>query len=344
FEKDDADRAALEAELHAADIDWLPLSYHLRPPVLSTLIDVAAGVRALRHATRAKPAAIVHVRSYVPALIALLARRWTGGKLIFDIRGFWADERIEGGIWPSGGWLYKLAKRCERWFFRETDAVVTLTHASVPKVREWLGGRPVPVVVIPTCADIALFTRTERRPGGPGATWVGSIGTWYRFDLAAPLARALKMPLNVVTRQSELARKILHGAEVPVKTLPLHEVPAELFSGDVGLCLYVASFSRVATAPTRLGEYLAAGMPVVVTPGVGDLERIVEEHEVGAVLRGESEEELARVASVVSALASDPAVQERCRSVARELFDVDEGAKRYSELYRKLLGSGPGSG
>lgn len=339
FEKDDADRAALARELADGRIGWIPLSYHQRPPVLSTFTDVLAGVRALRRAAEAEPAAIVHVRSYVPALIALLARRSTGGMLVFDIRGFWADERVEGGLWPAGGWLYRLAKRCERWFFAETDSVVTLTHASVGQVKQWLRGRDVPVVVIPTCADIDLFTRTESRPGGPGATWVGSIGTWYRFDLAAPLAAALEMPLNVVTRQTELARDILGDADVGVKTLPLQQVPGELFSGDIGLCLYVASFSRVATAPTRLGEYLAAGMPVIVTPGVGDLERIVEEHRVGVVLNDDSPEELRRVAAAARALAADPEARDRCRSVARQLFDVDAGAARYGQLYQELLGN-----
>ena len=61
---------------------------------------------------------------------ASLARRRTRGQLLFDIRGFWADERVEGGLWPAGGRLYRLARRCERRFYGEADGIVTLTEAS----------------------------------------------------------------------------------------------------------------------------------------------------------------------------------------------------------------------
>ncbi len=54
-------------------------------------------------------------------------------------------------------------------------------------------------------------------------------------------------------------------------------MPSELHEGDVGLCLVKSSFSKVASAPTRFAEYLAAGCPVAVTPGVGDLEELVED-------------------------------------------------------------------
>jgi glycosyltransferase involved in cell wall biosynthesis len=337
FEKEGTDLGALRAELEERSIRWLPQRYHRRPPVLSTLVDVLAGARALRRAAAAGPAAIVHVRSYVPALIALLARRWTGGRLLFDIRGFWADERVEGGIWPAGGVLYRVAKRCERWFFAEADAVVTLTDASIPQIRTWLGVRDVPVVVIPTCVDIERFTGRPPRPGGPHTVWSGSLGTWYRFDLTAPVARAIGWPLTVVTRQLELAREQLDGFAATVVSRPPQEVPGELYAGDVGLCLVASSFSKTASAPTRLGEYLAAGMPVVVTPRVGDLEALVESEGVGVVLRAEDESAIADAGARIRALAGDPDVRERCRRVASERFDVAGGTARYADLYRRLI-------
>src|SRR3954452_55576 len=134
--------------LQDAGIRWRTQSYHRKPPVLSTIWDVLAGVRALRSELRRRPADIVHVRSYVPALIAVLSGRRRSWSLLFDIRGFWVDERVDGRMWRRGGLLHRIGKRCERWFFREADAVVTLTHASVPQIRRWIGDRDdVPVRV-----------------------------------------------------------------------------------------------------------------------------------------------------------------------------------------------------
>lgn len=341
FEKSRRPRPEPTAQPLDTRITWAPLRYHRRPPVLSTALDVLAGRRALVRAARGGAPAVVHVRSYVPALMAVLARRATGGRLLFDIRGFWADERVEGGLWPAGGLLYRIAKRCERRFFAEADAIVTLTHASVPQVRAWSAGSPASIEVIPTCVDLRRFRPRPPRPDGPRAVWNGSIGTWYRFDLAPRVARALSLPLEVITRQTLLAGQTLDGYPACVRSVPPDEVPHQLFSGDIGLCLIASSFSKVASAPTRFAEYLAAGMPVLVTPGVGDLESLVERNGVGVVLRGEDDCSIHEAATRMRALAGDPKVQERCRALAQDRFDVDVGAERYAEIYRSLVGGGP---
>jgi glycosyltransferase involved in cell wall biosynthesis len=340
FEKSSA--PALEAEVAAAGVDWIPLRYHRRPPVLSTALDVMAGRRALRRVTRTKGVpAIIHVRSDVPALIALRWAKRGGAKLLFDIRGFWADERVEGGLWRPGGLLYRLAKRFERRFYDRADVVVTLTNASVPQIRAWIAPREVPVEVIPTCVDLGRFNRRPSRPAGRHIVWAGSVGTWYRFDLAARLAAALDFPLEVITRQVQLARQVLAGYPAAIMSLAPDEVPSNLFAGDIGLCLIASSFSKQASAPTRFAEYLAAGMPVVVTPAVGDLEAIVEARRIGVVLRGEDDAAMAEAAAQMALLVQDKELSRRCRTTAEELFDVDVGSQRYAQLFRLLIGTPP---
>lgn len=342
FEKSLHDNARIRAELTGLGIRWRPLRYHRRPPVVSTVLDVLAGVRALVGVARGGRPAIVHVRSYVSALIALLAHRATGAKLLFDIRGFWADERIEGGIWPEDGILYRIAKRCERWFFSRADAIVTLTRASIPQIRQWVGPRDVEIDVIPTCVDLDRFSGRPARDDGPHAVWSGSIGTWYRFDLTAAVARALSMPLTVLTRQTELAASVLDGYPGVVRSMAPEEVPSQLFAGDVGLCLIRSSFSKLASAPTRFAEYLATGMPVVVTTGVGDLEAIVTDDRVGVVLRSEDEQSIRQAADEVRSMAADPEVRERCRRCAQARFDADAGAAAYAAIYRRLTSPATG--
>ena len=66
------------------------------------------------------------------------------------------------------------------------DHIVTLTQSSVDLLRDDPRfGHPVaPITVIPTCADLELFTPgargDERDPFVVG--YVGQIGPWYRFD------------------------------------------------------------------------------------------------------------------------------------------------------------------
>jgi len=335
FEKPGDELEPLADRLSRAGITWLPHSYHRAPPVASTWWDVRAGARAIRQAARSEPIEIVHARSYVPALMALRSGTLGGAKFLFDIRGFWADERVEGEIWRRGP-LYSLAKRYEARFFRQADAVVTLTEASTPWIRARVRRDAVPVEVIPTCVDLDRYQGAEPRADGPRAVWCGSIGTWYRFDLAVRLVRALGLPFTVLTRQASQARSLLGDQAAEVLSLSPEAVPSELHQHDIGLCLIRSSFSKTASAPTRFAEHLASGMPVVVTPGVGDLEAIVEEERVGVVLRGEDDRSLADAAESLRALTGDRAVAERCRRVAEARFSLTGGVEGYADLYRRL--------
>jgi glycosyltransferase involved in cell wall biosynthesis len=232
--------------------------------------------------------------------------------------------------------IYRVAKRCERWFFREADAVVTLTASSVPQIRRWLQGRDVSVTVIPTCVELERFSSVSPRPNRPGAVWCGSLGTFYRFDLAIRFAAALDLPLTVLTRQTELARTQLDGRTADVREVPPDQVPSELHPGDIGLCFIADGFANLARAPTRFAEYLAAGLVVAVTPGVGDFDEILREHRVGVRIDDLSERGMARTAQQALELARDPTLPERGRELARRLYAVDAGARAYLDLYRQL--------
>jgi glycosyltransferase involved in cell wall biosynthesis len=326
FEKSTGEMDPLRRGLAATGIDWRPLRYHRNPAVISTALDVLRGRRELR---RIDAPDLVHVRSDVPALIALRS----AAPMLFDIRGFWADERVDGGLWKRDGLLHRIARYYEARFYARAAAVVTLTEASVGEIRR---RTTCPVDVIPTCVDHHAFARNSPRPGGPHAIWSGSVGTWYRFDLAPRLAAALDMPLTVLTRQVDEAQTALAGSAGEVRSVEPVNMPHELCVGDVGLCLIVSTSSKRASAPTRFAEFLAAGMPVIVTPGVGDLEALVTAHRVGVVLRGEDQTHLQRAADQVRALAADPGTPARCRQLASSRFDLDWGARRYAALYRDL--------
>jgi len=369
FEKDLASRPQTATLLADAGIRWRALPYHKRPPVLSTALDIVAGARAVREECRGAQPDVIHVRSVVPGVIALISRRSAHGsrrsghgsrrsghgsrrsghgsrrsghgrsKLLYDARGFWADERVLAGQWRKHGILHRVAKRCELRCFRAADAVVTLASASVPQIRSWLGTRPVPVLVIPTCAELERFGGGAPRPDGPRAVWCGSVGTFYRFDLAVRLADALGFPLTVLTRQTDSARAQLGGREADVREVAPAAVAAELRPGDVGMCFYADGFANLARAPTRFAEYAAAGMVVAATRGVGDLTEIVTTNRVGVIIEDDSEQGLADAAAQIRALAADPAAHARARRLAAERYSADDGAEAYLELYRRLQGS-----
>ena len=356
----DAERvAAMSNRLAARQIDWVPMRYHKRPPVVSTAIDTIAGIVRARRIARARGIQILHARSYVPALIALAVRGVSHAAFLFDTRGFWVDEKVEAGHWKRGGMLYRIGKWWERRFFAAADGVVSLTAAGVRAIPE-LGvtmSPDVPIEVIPTCADLQRFSpglkdaELAARLGVAGAPVIGCVGTmgnWYMrqemIDCLAVFAKSWsELRILIVTRddrdalRADLEKVGIPGDRVAIASASFEEMPRYIRLFDAGLLFIKPSLSKRASAPTKLAEFLGCGVPVVINDGVGDSGTIVRDGRVGVVLSsldaGTFDAALARVRAVIS----DPGMRERCRRVARDCFDLDAGVEQYRRMYWRLI-------
>ncbi len=354
--------ARMEERLRAAGVGWTRLRYHKRPPVLSTLLDALVGVAVGLYVCVTRRVRIVHARSYVPALIAVALKRAAGPRFLFDMRGFWADEKVDGGHWSRIGGIYAITKRCERMFFREADGIVSLTAAGVKAFPE-LGYGPrqgVPVEVIPTCTDLNRFTPGPKDPGLAarlgleGRLVVGCTGTLSNWYLREPtlaylgfLARRLEgVKILFVTREDHDAlRRDAKLAGIPADRLVLERaefsaMPDYVRLMDLGVFFIRVCFSKKGSCATKLGEFLGCGVPVLINDGVGDSGWIVRDHGVGVVLPDTRPEDFAASLPEVERLVADPGVAARCRETARRYFDVEAGTRRYAELYRRLTREG----
>lgn len=341
----------LHRRLDAAGIGWTPMRYHKRPSVAATLYDILRGQAMALLLSRRLRSDIVHARSYVPALMALPVKRLTDAKFLFDIRGFWADERVDGGIWPARSLIYRIVKRLEQTFFRAADHVVTLTEASVPIIKGfpfWTGPVP-PITVITTCADLDRFTPPPTPPAPAPFVfgYVGSFGTWYLINETMALFRALldKRPdsrmLIVNRHEHDAVRAAALKAGIPIDrieicSVPHHEVVSYIRQMHAAGALIRPCFSKISSAPTKLAEYLGCGVPCVGNAGVGDVGSILENDGTGVVLRSFDQASLAAAANSILLLAADPAVRQRCRDTALLRFSLAHGVAAYNSIYNRL--------
>lgn len=73
-----------------------------------------------------------------------------------------------------------------------------------------------------------------------------------------------------------LWKRGLSSQKVRVKKVDYDNVPFELCRSKVGIAFYNTDYSVAGCAPTKVGEYLACGLPVVVNAGIGDLDGIIK--------------------------------------------------------------------
>jgi len=155
-------KATIESICAAANITWHHISYTKSPPVVSTVKDVKTLTKKAIALQKKHNYDIVHCRSYIASLAGIELKRKFGVKYVFDMRGFWADERIDGNLWNPKNPLYKQVynyfKKKEKSFLTEADAVVSLTEAAKDEMLTWgLGLARYDISVIPCCADFEHF-------------------------------------------------------------------------------------------------------------------------------------------------------------------------------------------
>lgn len=341
--------ARVQARMDAAGIHWHPRRYHKRPTAIATSWDIGVGIASglwlvLRHRLRT-----VHARSYVAAVMALALKRLTGARFIFDMRGFWADERVDGGLWPREGRMYRVAKWFERRFLLRADHVVSLTHAAVHEIErfDYLQGKLPPITVIPTCADLTRFMPASTPSTGFVLGYVGSAGTWYLFDAAvACFAQLLKQQsdarwLIINRNEHDYIRERLAAGGVSMQSVELRaadhsEMPTQMARMHAGVFFIKPVFSKQASAPTKLAEFLGCGIPCLGNAGVGDMAGILEGEHVGVALDDFASKTLQHGLERLIALTREPDIQARCVAAAHKHFSLGEGVRRYTAVYEQL--------
>ena len=349
--KNKVGRNEIHRALKTRNISWLPLRYHKSPTVVATAFDIIVGIIVGLFIAITRQVNIIHTRSYVPTLMGLTIKQLTGAKLLFDMRGFWADERVDGGLWLKESRIYRITKFFEKKFFISADYLVTLTKASLLPI-EALNRRrliPLPISIIPTCADLERFRPSWVIKNQKSFTlgYIGSVGTWYLLDemlevFQAVMGRYEYAKLLFINRlehslvREAIARFDIDPARIELVAVDHAAIPGFITQMDAGLMLIKPCFSKLASAPTKLAEYLGCGVPCVGNVGVGDVEEILEKNRVGVVLRQFNKSEIDAAVDRLEILVKDSKTSHRCRMVAKSLFSLENGIRKYDNIYSLL--------
>ncbi len=344
-------------------IDWRPRRFPTLGSKVTAVADTAMlaydALAALwRH--RNARGRVLHARSYLPGLAALLASKLAGVPFVFDMRGLWPEELITAKRVTRGSWLHRLFLWLEQALLGNAAAAVVLTHAAKSYLdQRWPAQmRALLVEVIPTCVDLDQFAFPAIRGGqlrasaGRGTVHgvIGSILTgWFRTGLLARwmLAAAVRdggAEFQVITKDdAQTVHAVIDphgrlGQRLAVRALRPDQMPEAICGHDLSVFFYEGGMlSELGRSPTRMAEVLASGLPVVTTDGVGDVAAIILRHRVGVVLEDDSDAALQRGLDALDALLADPDLPRRCRAAAETEFSLGSGTAAYLDLYRQVI-------
>lgn len=355
-------RAHISEICRANDISWHPQDYQLEGGLKKTLKQVRRLNKVADFLQERHHFDAVHCRSYISALTGVRLKKKYGIPFLFDMRGFWADERVDGGLWnlssPIYRTIYRFFKRKEIQFLTEASHTVSLTENGKAELLSWdKTPKNTKVEVIPCCVDLELFNpntiipeeqaQLKEQLGIPNNAYVlgyvGSIGTWYMLSEMLDYFKSLlqSQPSAVflfVTRESkEMLRNEAEQKGIPVEKIYVtstlhHGVPKHIALFDSSIFFIRPTFSKKASSPTKQGEIMAMGIPLVCNSGIGDTDYIVKKYQSGIVL--DKFNETAYLEARIDEFVYN---REEIIEGAHHYFSLEEGVRRYLGIYNSMM-------
>ena len=280
----------------------LPVKFAMRSVALMWLIRKWLGLLV-----ELLPSAdLWHCRGYL-ATDAVLQRR--GARVVvFDMRSLWVDEHIATKTLKLG------SKMVRRWRELERDCVVLSSYVlgvSEPMARigGCFSGTPYQTVPISADLDSCAFNGTAREEVRKSLGWSHSLVGVYSgsFGLSGLNENALIAILHTLFNQVSSFRLLLLSSEPKTRVRELMSkiksaegrwVHIEVAPAQIGKHLSAGDFGMHALGPqpdsdSRLGtkvvEYWANQLPVVVTSTVGAAAKIIRDHGLGIVVQVDAE-------------------------------------------------------
>lgn len=358
-----AEIAPLQKSLQAKGIKWFPLTYHNKPPIISTLSDLNTMYRLAKKLLKTQRIELVHCRSYLAALIGLRLKNKSSVKFLFDTRGFWIDERIEGKIWNPKNFIYATVIRWlrvqEKHLYKKADAVVMLTETSKKYLRSSAELNPTTSLleVIPCCTDEKVFSASEKnnpqritlaKQLGITETdfivvYHGSLGTWYKINELIDFFIVLNKKFStarllIVTRdETDSLKAKWKSTGLPEQHLitfsaTRDQMPILLSLANLAVFFIKPSFSKMASSPTKLGELCFMQIPFVANTGVGDMDELIAQTENGKAVQ---EFSTSAYQNVVDQINTD-FLSSHSSEVLLNYFSLTRGVEKYHSLYLAL--------
>ena len=275
---------------------------------------------------------LVHAHNLYSAALALSARWLHGYKVILDYHGRVPEEYMFLGKGGKGS--QKVLEALERWVVRNSDHVIAVSQKLADYVAERYGISSTKMSVIPCCADQKTFTwEVARRESVRRSlnvsdklvcAHVGSFFEWYEPQLLVRVFNRIRSRFDahllVVSSEMErirayLAAHLAEGSFTVVEALH-RQIPDFLNASDLGLLLLRSAPNIKTSSPAKFSEYLNCGLPVLITPDVGDFSALIEKERVGAIVREDGEFEMDFLDRVIAAREDYAA---RCSAVGRRL-------------------------
>jgi hypothetical protein len=248
--------------------------------------------------------------------------------------------------------LYRVLNQLDRKAVMSATGLVVLEESAKHLLKETYDVPNVPLKVIRTCTDVNRYKKRKNIHSKDGVlrfAFLGGAKFPYRPDLALMLIKKLiehgvdctidfinKGDRGIIEKATDLTS--ISKEKVRILSCEHSEIPDILTSYDCGIVMVETSHWRKVCSPTKMGEYLASGLPVISLEGIDAIDDLSERTECVATI---SREELLghfqeggaqKILSFIKSIG----ITQKCQTLAKNEFDLEIATNLYVELYSEM--------
>lgn len=255
---------------------------------------------------------IVFVSSppFFSGIVGYLISKIKNSCFIFDIRDLYPDSAIVYGVLRNP-LAVKILRKLEYFYYQKADRIIAVTEGVRKHVLQ-CGINESKVIKIPNGANVDIFT-----PRSPSqeiidkykfgdkfiVIYVGRFARYHGTITIVECASLLKRNHDILfiligegtekKNSMELAKKLELNNVIFLDEQPQNRVPLFLASADIGIAIAKdVEFVKMALH-VKMFEYMACGIPVVLS-ALGESEEVIIESEAGICVPPENPQELAK--------------------------------------------------
>lgn len=287
---------------------------------------------------------------------------WIGSKLkgilkfrfVFEAHGLAVAEFAEYGVAENrvrlvGGW--------EKSSVTKANGIVATSESLLKHLVADYKPETVNMAVVPSSVDMKLFTNRNRLTKRRSLklndkfvlVYVGALQGWQSFDKVVSVVKALSMTrrdlgLLVISKDPKTARKMLEdvdGVKTVIKNLEHHQVAEHLRVADLGFVLRENNLTNKVASPTKFGEYLACGVPALMTGAVEQMVKTQKtDSSIGLIInlkKADSENEVVKILKFMEDVKKNrDRITSNCRAGANKYYSWQKNIIKIRNLYEKI--------
>lgn len=290
---------------------------------------------------------IIHCRSFIPAMIGVTIKKYFYKKIkiIFDNRGVFIDEEIYKGNWKENTTKVKYARKIKKWLYINCDIMVVVSNAFKEHIIKSLPHLEKKIKVIGNSTDLEKrfpnisVSKSERIK----AVYSGSFAAWQQKDelinlCKYSLAKYENLDFIFITydniKLDEYFDKEIIEKRISLINSSSVEVSKYMIEGSFGILLREKSIVNKVASPLKFAEYLACGLPVLVSEEVGDTQSLINNYGVGVVIKENNYE---KAIDEIIKLSKKEDIKVRCRETAKSEYNLNTSFEKYINIYNSIL-------